>query len=155
MRVGYPRPCVLAAALATCAWLASAAAAHAAIPSVFNGTATPVPCAVQADGVRLCDESTFVPARPRSTVKSFDGVPIDVRVAFPRQPTTGPDGPYPLVMEFHRYADRKLALAGDVGVAGPGLRDLHHDRARIRRILRHRRRRAPRIRTAARRATSA
>ena len=40
----------------------------------------------------------------RSTVQSFDGVPIDVNVAFP---STGGDGPYPLVMMFHGYGGGK------------------------------------------------
>jgi predicted acyl esterase len=86
--------------------------ADATITSVFNGTATPMPCVVQADGVRLCDETAFVPARSRSTVRTFDNVPIDVRVAFPPKPTSGGDGPYPLILDFHRYADAKLPLQG-------------------------------------------
>jgi predicted acyl esterase len=61
---------------------------------------------VQSDGVRLCSGA------PRSTVKSFDGVPIDVAVAFPPQPASGPDGPYPLVMMFHGYGQAKEGLAG-------------------------------------------
>ena len=82
-----------------------AAPAQGAITSVFTNTPSPVPCTVQPDGVRLCR------ALPRSTVKSFDGVPIDVTVAFPPQPASGPDGPYPLVMMFHGYAGQKIGLA--------------------------------------------
>src|SRR5467141_452851 len=104
------RPASLLATAAACLWLAITPSAHAAIPSAFNQTATPVPCGVLPNGVRLCDESAFSPALPRSTVKTFDGVPIDVRVAFPAQPANGPDGPYPLMMLFHGYGDQKLPL---------------------------------------------
>ena len=98
---------------AACAFLVMFAptAAEATITSVFSNTPTPVPCVTQGNGVRLCDQTTFAPAQPRSTVKTFDGVPIDVRVAFPPEPGTGPDGPYPLVMLFHGYAGSKLSLA--------------------------------------------
>jgi Acetyl xylan esterase (AXE1) len=93
------------------ALMLTAPAANAAITSVFSNTPTPIPCTVQGSGVRLCDQTTFVPAQPRSTVKAFDGVPIDVRVAFPPEPALGPDGPYPLIMQFHGYAGSKLSLA--------------------------------------------
>ena len=80
------------AALAVLAFLAFAPAANAAITSVFTATPTPIPCAVQGSGVRLCDQT--IAGNPggtaRSTVKTFDGVPIDVRVAFPPEPASGP-----------------------------------------------------------------
>ena len=64
--------------------------------------------------MRLCDQT--IAGNPggtaRSTVKTFDGVPIDVRVAFPPEPASGPDGPYPLIMLFHGYAGLE-ALAGE------------------------------------------
>jgi hypothetical protein len=96
---------------AVCACLAIAPSAGAAITSVFSSTPTPIPCVTQGNGVRLCDQATFSPAQARSTVKTFDGVPIDVRVAFPPAPASGPDGPYPLIMLFHGYAGSKLSLA--------------------------------------------
>ena len=77
-------------------------AANAAIPSVFGGAVT---CTVQPDNVRFCGSSS-----PRSTVPTFDGVPIDVNVAFPPAPASGPDGNYPLVMMFHGYGGSKLGL---------------------------------------------
>ncbi len=78
--------------------------AEAAIGDVFDGD---VGCNVQSDGVRLCD----VGADPaRSTVPAWDGVPIDVNVAFPPEPDTGPDGNYPLMMMFHGYGGDKLGL---------------------------------------------
>jgi predicted acyl esterase len=94
-------------------FLTLASSANAAIPNVFSNTANPIPCAVQGTGVRLCDHT--IAGNPggtaRSTIPSFDGVPIDVRVAFPPEPGVGPDGPYPFIMLFHGYAGSKLSLA--------------------------------------------
>ena len=90
---------LLAVAIAS---LAAAPGAAAAIPSVFGGE---VSCTVQGDGVRFCGSSS-----PRSTVDAFDGVPIDVNVAFPPEPPSGPDGGFPLVMIFHGYGGGKLGL---------------------------------------------
>jgi predicted acyl esterase len=104
---------LLVVALTVVALLGLAPAANAAITSVFTATPNPIPCAVQGSGQRLCDQT--IAGNPggtaRSTVKTFDGVPIDVRVAFPPEPPSGPDGPYPLIMLFHGYAGTKLSLA--------------------------------------------
>ena len=83
--------------------LVAPVAAHAAIPSVLGGDVT---CAAEASGVRFCGSTA-----PRSTSKAFDGVPIDVNVAFPPEPASGPDGNYPLVMMFHGYGGGKLGLS--------------------------------------------
>ena len=83
--------------------LMAPAAAEAAIPSVLGGDVT---CEVQGDGVRFCGSTA-----PRSTSKAFDGVPIDVNVAFPPAPAGGTDGNYPLVMMFHGYGGGKLGLS--------------------------------------------
>ena len=86
-------------------------AAQAEITQVFTDTTSPVTCTVQDApnaGVRYCTQqspATF------STVPTFDGVPIDVNVAFPPEPESGPDGPYPVVMMFHGYAGSKLGLS--------------------------------------------
>ncbi len=100
-------------AVTACALMGFTPSADAAITSVFTATPAPIPCAVQGSGVRLCDQT--IAGNPggtaRSTVKTFDGVPIDVRVAFPPEPVSGPDGPYPLIMMFHGYAGSKLSLA--------------------------------------------
>jgi predicted acyl esterase len=109
-----------AVATAACLWLVAPACAHAAITSVFNQTASPVPCRVLGNGVRLCDEAAFVPPRPRSTVKTFDGVPTDVRVAFPAQPGSGLDGSYPLMMLFPGYSGKKMALQSMTGWVARG-----------------------------------
>jgi Acetyl xylan esterase (AXE1) len=101
------KPAAIALAAGVVA-LAVPTAANAEITSVFSDTATPVDCTIQTvpnEGIRFCSES------PRSTVKTFDGVPIDVNVAFPPEPEAGPDGPYPTVMMFHGYGGSKLGLA--------------------------------------------
>jgi predicted acyl esterase len=64
-----------------------------------------VSCTVQGDGVRFCGSSS-----PRSTAAAFDGVPIDVNIAFPPEPASGPDGNFPLMMMFHGYGGGKLGL---------------------------------------------
>ena len=79
--------------------LGAAPAAEAAIPSVFDGA---IACE-KRDGIRFCGGD-------RTTVPSFDGVPIDVNVALPREPATGPDGPYPLLMMFHGWGGSKANL---------------------------------------------
>ena len=93
---------------AACCSLAVAANADASITSAFTNTSTPVPCALQADGVRLCSEAAT--GAPRSTVRTFDGVPLDVAVAFPAVPASGTDGPYPLMMVFQPWASPKAPL---------------------------------------------
>ena len=78
-------------------------AASAAIGSVFGGD---VSCNVQGDGVRFCGSSS-----PRSTTRTFNGVPIDVNVAFPPEPAGGAaDGNYRLIMIVHGYGGGKLGL---------------------------------------------
>ena len=77
--------------------------AEAAISDVFG---TDVTCTVQGDGVRFCGSDS-----PRSTSKAFDSVPIDVNVAFPPAPASGPDGNFPLMMMFHGYGGGKFGLS--------------------------------------------
>src|SRR3954447_15549463 len=80
--------------------------ADAAIPQVFTKTASPVNCVVQASGQRFCGTTT-------AQILSWDGIPLDVSVAFPPAPTDGsPDGPYPLVGLYHGWGGTKLALTG-------------------------------------------
>ena len=61
-------------------------------------------CTVQGDDVRFCGGTL-------TTSDAFDGVPIDVNVAFPPEPDAGPDGNYPLVMMFHGYGGSKIGLS--------------------------------------------
>jgi Acetyl xylan esterase (AXE1) len=99
MKGVIPRLCLLVAAIAA---LIPATAAEGAVTSVFDGD---VACTTRADGARLCGGTS-----PRSTTKTFDGVPIDVNLALPPAPVTGNDGPYPLVMLFHGYGGSKAGF---------------------------------------------
>ena len=93
----------LAVAIVAIAFFASASSASADITSVFKGDVT---CAAQGDGVRFCGSSS-----PRSTTKTFDGMPIDVNAAFPPAPASGPDGPYPMIVIGHGYGGSKFGLS--------------------------------------------
>jgi hypothetical protein len=87
-----------------------APSAHAAIPNVFGGALT---CSVDAgDGVRECgtDQSDDSGMGTRSTAPSWDGTPIDVKVAFPPDPG-GTDGNYPLIIWGHGYGGSKNDLS--------------------------------------------
>jgi len=102
---------LVAATCITVVGLIAAAPANATISSVFPNAPAPINCAVQGNGVRLCDQTVAGNNSARTTVPSFDGIPLDVRVAFPPEPVSGPDGPYPLIMLFHGYAGSKLGLS--------------------------------------------
>ena len=104
---------LFATALAIAAF-AVPSGAQAAIPQAFTESATPVDCDVLTgddEGIRFCSHTAFEPPQARSTVASFDGTPIDVNVAFPPEPDSGPDGDYPLVLVNHGYAGSKLGLS--------------------------------------------
>ena len=107
---------ILVALIATPSAVAAPEAA-----SVFGGDVT---CGeVTADGnvagatgqtwcgsIRAGDSitSTVSPALPsdRSTTKTFDGIPLDVNVAFP---STG-SAPYPVVGVYHGYGGSKFSF---------------------------------------------
>ncbi len=93
----------VAALIAIVGALLAPQAAGAAIDSVFGGD---VGCTTQSDGIRFCGSPS-----PRSTTKTFDGVPLDVNVAFPPAPSSGADGGYPLIMLFHGYGGGKIGLS--------------------------------------------
>jgi fermentation-respiration switch protein FrsA (DUF1100 family) len=84
--------------MASAALLVAASPAQAEIQSVFNGA---IPCETRGDGSRFCGGDNTL-------VETFDGQLIDVNVAFPPAPASGPDGPYPLVMQFHGYGGSEL-----------------------------------------------
>ncbi len=94
--------------------LFAVSAAQAAPPaSVFNGA---VACTTQGvgdyEGQTWCGSGQYNQnADIRSAVESFDGVPIDVNVAFPDHTQFG-DGPYPLVYVFHGYGGGKINFTG-------------------------------------------
>ena len=94
------RKLVVAAVALGALWMAPGA--EAAIDDVFGGTVT---CTLQADNDRICGNTA-----PRSTAETWDGLPIDVNVAFPAD-DGGPDGNYPLIMSFHGYGGSKLSFS--------------------------------------------
>ena len=57
---------------------------------------------MRGDGTRLC----------AGIVPTFDGTPLDVNLVLPPAPGSGPDGDYPLVMEFHGWGGSKLSSSG-------------------------------------------
>jgi dienelactone hydrolase len=82
-----------------------APSAQAAITDVFNGA---VSCSTAGDGVRECGVvSSDSGGGTRSTAPSWDGTPIDVKVAFPPDPSPSPDGNYPLIIAGHGYGGSK------------------------------------------------
>ncbi len=97
------------------------ATAQAAPPtSVFNGA---VSCTTQGpgnyEGQTWCGTGIYNPSaqKPpqdiRSTVKSFDQVPIDVNLALPSPAdNVWGEGPYPLVYMFHGYGGGKVNFTG-------------------------------------------
>ena len=54
----------------------------------------------------------------RSTSPSWDGTPIDVNVAFPAQPPSGPDGQYPLIIIGHGYGGWKIGFGASGSTDG-------------------------------------
>src|SRR3954467_14983015 len=96
---------MLSAAAVVAAGMLVPPAANAAIPQVFTKTATPISCAVQPSGQRFCGTTT-------AQIASWDGIPLDVAVAFPPAPADGADGPYPVVGIYHGWGGTKLALSG-------------------------------------------
>jgi dienelactone hydrolase len=85
--------------------LLAAASAQAAIPNVFGGALT----CTDAGNQRQCgtDASSDAGAGIRSTAPSWDGTPIDVKVAFPADPSPSTDGNYPLIISGHGYGGSK------------------------------------------------
>jgi fermentation-respiration switch protein FrsA (DUF1100 family) len=92
---------VRASALAAlAAGLIAVPAAQASFPTLYGGDLS---CAVQpANGnVRLCGGPT----------KTWDGqTKIDVNVILPPEPVSGPDGPYPLIGDFHGWGGKKIGV---------------------------------------------
>src|SRR6266498_1829191 len=83
--------------------LFSASNAQAAISNVFGTSLTCTDVGTQRQcGTDASNDTTGV----RSTAPSWDGTPIDVKVAFPAVPS-GTDGNYPLIIAGHGYGGSK------------------------------------------------
>jgi hypothetical protein len=85
------------------------ASASAIVPGVFTGMSSPaVTCTVQVSGAtagqRWCSASP-------SRVASWDGTPVDVTVALPAEPASGPDGNFPVVGIYHSWGGAKATPA--------------------------------------------
>jgi fermentation-respiration switch protein FrsA (DUF1100 family) len=80
--------------------LVGAAPASAAFPTVYDGD---VACATETplNEIRLCSGPTT----------TWDGATkVDVNVILPPAPTSGPDGPYPLIGNFHGWGGSKIGI---------------------------------------------
>jgi Acetyl xylan esterase (AXE1) len=90
--------CVTGVALVGC--LVGAAPAFAEFTSLYGGDLT---CAGQSSNgnVRLCSGPTT----------TWDGqTKVDVNVILPPAPASGPDGPYPLIGDFHGWGGSKIGI---------------------------------------------
>ena len=54
---------------------------------------------------------------PSTTNETFDGVPLDINVAFPPDPG-GADGPYPLIVWGHGYGGAKIGFGASGSTSG-------------------------------------
>jgi fermentation-respiration switch protein FrsA (DUF1100 family) len=90
----------VSAAAALAAALSLVPAAQASFPSVYGGDLS---CAAQAGNgnIRLCGGPTT----------TWDAqTKIDVNVILPPAPASGPDGPYPLIGDFHGWGGEKIGV---------------------------------------------
>jgi len=100
----------LAVLVALVGSLLAVSTAQAAPTSIFDGavSCTTQPVESAYAGQTWCGTGQHDANNgTRSTVESFDGVPIDVNVAFPDEAQYS-DGPYPLVYMFHGYGGGKF-----------------------------------------------
>ena len=91
---------------AAVAFLAVPASASAAITSVFGGQTIAggaIPCTAGTDGVRSCHGADGGGGSADLRLRSFDGSPLEVYVILPPAPSSGPDGPYPLIVQSHGW----------------------------------------------------
>ena len=94
-------------ALPTTGARASAGGRGSQISSIFAGqtvSGASIPCTAQSDGTRLC-HGTYDNGTGGTDIrlKSFDGQPLAVYVTLPPAPSSGPDGPYPLIIQSHGW----------------------------------------------------
>jgi Acetyl xylan esterase (AXE1) len=91
----------LAALFCVLGALALPSVTEAAIPNIPDGGGGNIPCSVQTGtsaGQRWCS----------GIFTTFDGAPIDINVAFPAAPASGPDGNFPIIGVFHGWGGSKL-----------------------------------------------
>jgi dienelactone hydrolase len=86
-----------------------ARASASPINSIFAGqtvSGAPIPCAAQSDGTRVC-HGTYNNGVAGTDIrlKSFDGQPLALYVTLPPAPSSGADGPYPLIIQSHGWGE--------------------------------------------------
>lgn len=94
--VRFVLACALLLALAACGGSRELPAPPTTITEVFGR----IDCASHEAGMRFCEGAV------ETRVSSFDGVPLDVNVAFPAD-TSAAEAPYPLVVRLHGYTGTK------------------------------------------------
>ena len=89
--------------------LAPATASAAPVTSVFAGhtmSGAGIPCTTQSDGTRVCFGTHDNGAGNTDLrLASFDGTPLSVYVTLPPAPASGPDGPYPVIVQSHGWGE--------------------------------------------------
>lgn len=94
----------LALGLALAVLLTAAGGASGAAPDLYGGD---VSCTTEASSgdIRLCS----------GTTTTWDGATkVDVNVFLPPAPSSGADGPYPVIGDFHGWGGSKLALNSQI-----------------------------------------
>jgi hypothetical protein len=101
---------LLGAGVAALLFLLLPVSSSAAIDRIFVGPENfdDIRCQAQPNGNRHCRAFPEVTSR----VRSFDGVPVDVDVAFPPAPAQGADGNYPMVGVFPGWGGSKIGFGG-------------------------------------------
>lgn len=102
LAIGVAGALIAASAIST---QAIAGEARSAVLAGHTVKGQPIPCATQADGVRVCHGDGKGPTGDDLRVKSFDGTPLALYVTLPPPPASGTDGKYPLVILSHGWGD--------------------------------------------------
>jgi hypothetical protein len=110
-----------AAAVVTIVAAFAPASASAAVFSVLGGqtvSGQAIPCTTQSDGVRVCQGDYSSTGGADTRLKSFDSTPLALYVLLPPAPSSGADGPYPLVVQSHGWGS-KASGPGNTEYFGP------------------------------------
>jgi dienelactone hydrolase len=96
----------LAIAALAAAVLPTARASASPINSIFAGqtvSGSAIPCTAQPDGTRVCHGTYSSSGGSDLRLKSFDGQPLAFYLTLPPAPSSGADGPYPLIIQSHGW----------------------------------------------------
>jgi dienelactone hydrolase len=92
----------MAVAAMTIVLPAQASADTSAIFAGDTASGAPLSCATQSDGVRVC-HGDYSSTTDDTRLLSFDSTPLEVYVILPPKPSSGADGPYPLIVQSHGW----------------------------------------------------